>query len=127
MSRRLLVRRLVFLSFVSLLVVTGISLRAQDSTSWFAEYYDNEILYGDPKSAVKKAPSPSIGVSILPARASRPMASARASGQTPTSPAAPIASNSALMMPSISSLTVSSSSPPTMRRAQDRHSSPSWC
>lgn len=49
MYRRLLVRRLVFLSFVSLLVVTGIPLRAQEGANWFAEYYDNQYLIGDPK------------------------------------------------------------------------------
>ena len=49
MSRLPMIRRLALMLLISTLVFTGISLQAQDTAVWFAEYYDNQYLIGDPK------------------------------------------------------------------------------
>ena len=48
MFRYPMIRRLVLLLLISLLLFTGITIQAQETTVWFAEYFDNQYLIGDP-------------------------------------------------------------------------------
>ena len=49
MLRRLPIRQLALFLLAALLAAPSMTLRAQDSTSWFAQYYDNQYLIGEPK------------------------------------------------------------------------------
>ena len=49
MFRYPMIRRSVLLLWISLLLFTGITIQAQDTAVWFAEYYDNQYLIGEPK------------------------------------------------------------------------------